>query len=184
MAKGLVGGRIVSRPELCAIMGVTLSEVDRWVQAGCPVAEKPTGRGGEWKFDTARVIAWRTDRARAEAGGEKPLDLNAERARLAREQADAQELKNRVSRGELLPAEEVVAGWEAAIGRARALLLGIPTSAAPTIVLLTRQHEDAERAVREHLTKLIDGACDELVDTSFDDETDDEAGAGEPQRAA
>ena len=168
-------------PRLMQLLGKNRFGIEQLIGEGLPTVSRPETRGGNWVFNTSQVFHWMASR---HTGGEKPLDLNAERARLAKEQADAQDLKNRVSRGELLPAEEVVAGWEAAIGRARSLLLGIPTSAAATIVLLTRQHEDAERAVREHLTKLIDGALNELVDTSFDDETDDEAGAGEPQRAA
>ena len=47
----------------------------------------------------------------------------AERARLAREQADGQAMKNAVARGELLPAEAVVAGWQAAVGHAAASAL-------------------------------------------------------------
>jgi phage terminase Nu1 subunit (DNA packaging protein) len=178
----------VSRPELCAIMGVTRSQVDRWVQAGCPVAEKPSGRGGEWKFDTARVIAWRTDRALAEAGGEKPLDLNAERARLAKEQADAQELKNRVSRGELLPASEVEGLWQSAAGRCRSILLGIPNSSSERIVLIARREEkaeDAARAVRELLTRQIDGALAEMARLeAADDDEDGPDAPGEQDRAA
>src|SRR3954464_630052 len=48
-------------------------------------------------------------------------DLDRERTRLAKEQADGHELKNAQLRGDLLPADEVVAGWAAAIGRARSL---------------------------------------------------------------
>ena len=175
----VVGGEIVGKIRLSHITGKSLKVIDNWPSQGCPVVEAPKTRGGDWKFSTSQVFAWLEKRAR----GDKP-DLNVERARLAKEQADAQELKNQVSRGELLPAEVVVAGWESAIGRCRALLLGIPTSAAATIVLLTRQHEDAERAVREHLVKLIDGACDELTDTRVDAEEPDEAGVGDSQRAA
>jgi terminase small subunit / prophage DNA-packing protein len=188
VARHVAEGRIVSRPELCAITGETRYEVDKWIQAGCPVVEKPTGRGGEWKFDTAQVFAWRAEQARREAGGGKKLDLNDERARLAKEQADAQELKNRQARGELLPAEEVEGLWQAAAGRCRAILLGIPNSSAERIVLLARREEkaeDAARAVRELLTGQIDGALAEMARLEVED--DDENGAdapGEQVRAA
>jgi phage terminase Nu1 subunit (DNA packaging protein) len=49
----VIGGRIAGRPEICQIFGVTKYEVDKWIQAGCPVAERPADRNGEWKFDTA-----------------------------------------------------------------------------------------------------------------------------------
>ena len=107
-------------------------------------------------------------------------DMVSDKARLLKAKADISVLEVERARGDLLPAEEVVAGWETAIGRTRSLLLGIPTSAAQTVVLLAKSHEGdaegAERAVREHLRKLIDGACDELVNTSLDDEVNDEAG--------
>ena len=174
------------RPELCAITGATKYEVEKWVQQGCPFVEKPADRNGDWKFDTAQVFAWRAEHARAEAGGEKPLDLNAERARLAKEQADAQELKNRVSRGELLPANEVEGLWQSAAGRCRSILLGIPNSAAERIVLIARREETAEaaaKAVRELLTAQIDGALAEMARLEVEDDDEPDA-PGEPRRAA
>ena len=163
----------MGRPELCLLTGATRYEIDKWVVAGCPVVERPSDKGGEWRFDAAQVFAWRADQARAEAGGRKPPDLNAERARLAQAQADGQELKNRVSRGELIPVEEVASGWEAAIGRCRALLLGIPTQA-EAIALLAREHgADAPAAIAAHLTKQVDTALAELQNTDLDDEEGD-----------
>lgn len=118
----------------------------------------------------------------ADALDEAP-DMVSDKARLLKAKADLGVLEVDRARGELLPVEDVVAGWQSAIGRARSLLLGIPTSAAAMIVLLTRKHDDAERAVREHLTTLIDDALNELTDTRVDvDEPADEA--GDSQRAA
>jgi hypothetical protein len=123
VARRVIGGRIVGRPELCQTFGITKYEAEKWVQAGCPVVERPSSPGGGWRFDTADVADWRAQQARKEAGGGVKLDLNAERARLAKEQADAQELKNRQTRGELVPADEVEGVWQAAAGRCRAILL-------------------------------------------------------------
>ncbi len=117
----------------------------------------------------------------ADALDEAP-DMVSDKARLLKAKADLGVLEVDKARGVLLPVDDVVAGWQLAIGRTRALLLGIPTSAASMIVLLTRKHEDAERAVREHLTSLIDGALNELANTSFEDDEDD--GAGNSQLAA
>src|SRR4051794_22604058 len=98
-------------------------------------------------------------------------ELDQERARLAKEQADGHELKNATLRGELLPADEVVAGWQAAIGRARSLLLGIASAAPMTLLMLAKSQEpkDAERAIRDDLTRRIDAALNELANTSLDD---------------
>ena len=73
----------------------------------------------------------------------------------------------------------MVEGWQAAIGRARSLLLGIPPSAADALVALVRRAGDdraAEAAVRERLAEMIHDALAELADTSAD-EVDEEAAA-------
>lgn len=99
------------------------------------------------------------------------LDLNAERARLAREQADQTALKNARLRGELVPLAEVVAGWQMAIGRCRSLLLGIAS------------HFDTPEEQRR-VRRLVEGALRELANTRFDadgPEPEPEAGdAGGP----
>ena len=52
--------------------------------------------------------------------------LAAEKERLAREQADAMEIKNGQARGELVPAAEVAATWAAILTDLRAALLAVP----------------------------------------------------------
>jgi hypothetical protein len=70
-----------------------------------------------------------------------------------------------------------VAGWQAAIGRSRALLLGIPPATAARLVMIAREHEGdaaaAERAIRASLTRTIDAALTELANTSVDDDEED-----------
>lgn len=94
----------------------------------------------------------------ASDGGD--LDLNAERARLAKEQADAQEMKNAVTRGELIPRPDVVASMQIAFANARARLLSLPSKAAPLVLGL-----DSPAAVRDTLTDLIHECCGELAAT-------------------
>jgi phage terminase Nu1 subunit (DNA packaging protein) len=177
-------GEVVNKARLAFIMGVTIRVVEGWVAQGCPVLKAATGRGDDWEFATAQVIDWLRKGMKPEG---EVIDLNAERARLAKEQADGQSLKNQVARGELLPAETVENTWMSAIGRCRALLLGIPTSSAGRIVLLARQNEgakDAEREVRELLTSMIDGAVAELSNTNFNEIVEDEDEASSDGAAA
>lgn len=177
MTRSGARGEVVNKSRLCLLTGRSRQQIDRWIIEGCPVAEAAKDKGGEWKFNTAQVFDWLENRADAD---EEKIDLNGERARLAKEQADSQALRNARLRAELLPAEEVESAWQSAIGRSRALLLGIPTSTAAQIVLLARKHDDAqeaERAIRELLVKLIDGSLNELANLSFDgDDGDDETG--------
>jgi phage terminase Nu1 subunit (DNA packaging protein) len=110
-------------------------------------------------------------RPQGDDGGDEP-DLNVERAKLAREQREGHALKNAVSRGELIPAADVVEGWQSAIARSRSLLLGIPMSAAEELVVLAAQ---GPAAVRERLADLVHGALEELADTSPEDAEDSAA---------
>ncbi len=72
-------------------------------------------RIGRGKYDLHRTVQLYSKHLRevaAARGGEgQILDLTAERARLAKEQADGQELKNKQARGELLLAPDVAREW-------------------------------------------------------------------------
>jgi phage terminase Nu1 subunit (DNA packaging protein) len=179
-----LGGEIVTKSRLCYLAGRSRKQIDRWIVDGCPVVEAPANKGGEWKLSTAQVFAWLERRADQEEG---KLDLEAERARLAKEQADSQALKNARLRAELLPAEEVESVWQSAAGRCRAILLGIPNSSAERIVLIARREEKADaaaKAVRELLTGQIDGALAEMARLEVEDDEDGADAPGEQVRAA
>lgn len=98
--------------------------------------------------------------------GEDPdaPDLTDERARLAKAQADAQEMKNAQMRGELLPREDVDAAVAAAFARVRARLIGIPAKVAPVVVTMESPAE-AQAAVRDAVYE----ALRELSETSIAD---------------
>jgi phage terminase Nu1 subunit (DNA packaging protein) len=104
-------GLSVSKKQCCDILGWTSSEFDRAVREGMPVAERPSGRGTDYVVFMGDVIRWLVEQALRAAGQEPSevvkLDLNAERARLAKEQADKTELGNQLARKELLRAEDV-----------------------------------------------------------------------------
>jgi phage terminase Nu1 subunit (DNA packaging protein) len=155
------------RPKLWTISGLaTELGVDRRTVAA-RLAEVPpdsTVQGyPAWRMRTAVA-------AIASAGG-GGSDLSGARAKLAATQEELTRLRIDRERGDLLPAEEVVAAWQAAIGRARSLLLGIPPASSATLVLLARRSTDpnaAQRAIHDHLTGLIDGALAELANSTPD----------------
>ena len=101
------------------------------------------------------------------------LDLNAERARLAKEQADAAAMRNAVSRAELLPAGEVVEAMRQAFGACRARLLAIPAKAAPLVAGMQSRAE-----VRDILTNAVYEACDELSDARVEAALAERPGGG------
>lgn len=86
------------------------------------------------------------------------LDLQAERARLAKEQADAKEMENAVERGDLVYIEDVAKQIEGQMTKVRTKLLAIPTKYAPEV------HATATaREVQEILEDAITEALNELV---------------------
>lgn len=86
------------------------------------------------------------------------LDLQEERARLAKEQADAKEMENEVLRGSLVSIEDVALSMEKQLTRVRTRLLSVPTKvapeahASPTVKEVQRLLEDA---IIEALNELV-----------------------------
>lgn len=65
------------------------------------------------------------------------LQLTAERARLAKEQADAQALKNAALRRDLVPAAEVEREWSDTLRLVRSKILALPSRLRQTLAHLT-----------------------------------------------
>src|SRR3954462_11288531 len=74
---------------------------------------------------------------RAEKSGYRPraerIDLDNERARLAREQADLYALRNAQSRGELIDVASAEAVFGAIVDTSRQAFLGLPSRLAPLL---------------------------------------------------
>lgn len=103
-----------------------------------------------------RYLKDRAVKADASEGRESPaLDLSLERARLAKEQADAQELKNAAARGEMLPAAEVERAWGDILGAVRARMLAVPSRLRQRIGHLTEPEVHAvDSEIRDALSEL------------------------------
>ena len=86
------------------------------------------------------------------------LDLGEERARLAKEQADAKEMENAVERGELVYIEDVAKQIGKQTAKVRTKLLSVPTKVAP------EAHASATvREVQQIIEDAIVEALNELV---------------------
>lgn len=85
------------------------------------------------------------------------LDLANERARLAKEQADAKEMQNEVERGELVYIRDVASSLEKQLYRVRSKLLVIPNRVAPecnAVETVLEVQDIVERAILEALDEL------------------------------
>jgi phage terminase Nu1 subunit (DNA packaging protein) len=113
--------------EVAAHLGVTIKYVQDLIANGT-IAKK--GRG-EYDLDECRqsyIARLRESAAgRANAGD---LNLTDERARLAKEQADAKEMENAITRGELVYIEDVAKRVEVALSNVKTKLLAVPTKVA------------------------------------------------------
>jgi phage terminase Nu1 subunit (DNA packaging protein) len=128
-----------SKHALAKALQKPVKVIDDWIHAGCPHEKNIRGH---YQFDLADVWQWREDfirrslttKSTKDAGGAEYLDLSAERARLAKEQADKLEMENAESRGETLNAECVRIIIQGMFGTVRNRVLGIPTKVAPFII--------------------------------------------------
>jgi phage terminase Nu1 subunit (DNA packaging protein) len=128
-----------------------------------PVAERPSGHGTDYVVFMGDVVRWSVKRELQAAGHEADdavvLDLNAERARLAKEQADKTELENRLARKELLPAAEVAKADEIVFAGLRDRVMAVQ-SVAP--LLCDAALKDGERALRPTLREALASALEDI----------------------
>lgn len=86
------------------------------------------------------------------------IDYQVQKARLAKAQADAQEMKNAIANGELLKTEEAVQAWSEIVSGARSALLAVPKrlrDLLPGLSASDLAKIDAE--IRRALKSLSDG---------------------------
>jgi phage terminase Nu1 subunit (DNA packaging protein) len=91
--------------------------------------------------------------------GEEGLDLTAENARLAKERADAQALKNAELRGELVPASDQDAGLIGLATATQARILAVPAKVASECASETSPHgcqAIIERGLHDALNDLAE----------------------------
>lgn len=128
---------MATQAEIGVHIDVSQARVAGLIRRG--ILPKPAGRAA-LNLDDCRVAYIRhlrevaAGRAPAEEGGEDTLDLVKERARLAKEQADGQAMKNAQARGKLIPKAEVVTAMQAVFSQCRTKLLALPTKAAPLVI--------------------------------------------------
>jgi phage terminase Nu1 subunit (DNA packaging protein) len=154
-------GLSASRKQCCDILGWTPVQFDNAVRDGMPVAERPSGRGTDWIVFMGDVIRWIVEREVRALGLEpvQKLDLNEERARLAKEQADKTELENKLARGELLPAAEVAKADEVIFAALRDRIMAVQ-SVVP--LLHDAALKDGERAMRPVLRDALVSALEDV----------------------
>jgi len=154
------GRFLLNQRQLAQLLDVAPSTVARW-----PLEPIET-RGREKLYDPRAALAIRY-------GDGEQLDLNQERARLARVQGERQALELAVRRGQLLEAGEVQATWENLLYNCRARLLALPSAAASRVAMTD------PRTAGRILEGLVHEALAELAE--YNPENDSEPGRPDEQ---
>lgn len=133
MAESKANGIASTLTECAGLLGVKTDTLKKWHGHGCP-GEKD---GDRWKFDVAKVFAWKIERTREEctpkpiqnespADGSDAIDPEYERARKDREMADKLALGNMRTRGESVDISAVKKLGEKVMVALRGRLLNMP----------------------------------------------------------
>lgn len=140
--------------EIALVFRVTEKTVRMWIDAGMPVKHLgKQGRGKVTNVDLESATRWYFDT------NFERLELERERAGLAREQKERTAMENAVARGDLASITEIMKQVSDLIGAAKSMLLSIPTKEAPALVPLT----DAN-AIESRLRKSICEALEQLTE--------------------
>jgi len=142
---------VVSASDLAEMFGVSRRSVSEFSERGI------IDRVGRNRFALQRSVKLYCEHLRAVAagrGGDGTQELTAERARLAREQADATALKNAVARRDLVQTHEVEREWVTVCRKIRNAVLAVPSRVRQTLPHLTSF--DVEQISRELRLALTD----------------------------
>jgi phage terminase Nu1 subunit (DNA packaging protein) len=114
----------LNRSDTAQKLNVSLTTLDDWRRKGCPHAKN----GKQVSFNMDALKVWLDNRSKGD------LDYTQERAKLTRLQAEKVTLELEQQRGNLLPLEMVIEGWQGQIANARARLLALPPKVAAQAV--------------------------------------------------
>ncbi len=154
-----VGDNAVTSGELARLLGVTTRTVTDLARRGIVVREGSRYAVAE---SVKRYCAHLRDIATGRGGEAAVGSATAQRARLAKAQADLAEAKIAVIRRELLPAAEVEAEWAGILRTVRAGLLALPSRVAARLGHLTSQDvAEIDAEVRAVLTE-VSGPIEDL----------------------
>ena len=153
---------MASQTEIATKLGVTLKTLRDYIERGI-ISSKPQGQ-----YTYEECVREYLSHLREIAAGRmssEGLVLQDERARLAKEQADAKEMENMIERGELVYIDKIVSQFERQLLRCKTKLLALPTKVAAEV------HASASvKEAKEILDLAMEEALSELVGYNKDDE--------------
>ena len=143
---------MASQSQISAYLSISTSHLKELIDRG-EIEKKDTGR---YDFDECRIQYINYLKGKNKKA--QDIDLQAERARLAKEQADAKEMENAIERGDLVYIEKVAKEFETQFLKAKTKLLAMPSKIAAEV------HASANVKEAKELIELnMQDALSELV---------------------
>ena len=113
---------------------------------------------GHDAYDLEATVSAYVQHLRGIAAGwgsaDQAVQLTTERARLAKEQADAQALKNAKLRGEQVDAAEVERAWADVLRQVRSRILSVPSRLRQDVTMNAADAQLLDRELRDALSEL------------------------------
>lgn len=143
-----------STAEIADLLGVSLRTIGELTQKGI-LAKATRGR-----YPVREAVRAYTAHLREQAAGRTgSTSLTAERIRVATAQAEKLELANAVTRGEMVPARQVLSEWSGILRDVRAALLAVSSRCGSTLPHLTGHDVSTiDTEIRAALEALADEA--------------------------
>lgn len=145
-----IGGK-----DLCQLLDLSSGALSELKSKGIAIHLSHDG------YDLERTVRGYVTHLRSIAAGwgtgDQAAQLTTERARLAKEQADAQAIKNAKLRGDLVEASTVERAWSDILRQVRARILSVPPRLRQVLELDAHGAELVDRELRDALTDLADG---------------------------
>lgn len=138
--------RVVGQERIADMFGVAPKTIVEWQDQGLPIALR--GRPGvPSEYESAACIAWYVEREVRKVQAEQPRD------RLARVQAEKIEMENAVTRGLLIPADQLEPKLRAVMVAIREQLLDLRRTLSPQ--LIGRTASEVEEALETAHTDVL-----------------------------
>lgn len=153
----LTGERVhrIGGADLCALLDISSGMLTQLKKRGIAI------HFGHDAYDLEATVKAYVQHLRGTASGRGGEDqvaaLTTERARLAKEQADAQALKNAALRREMVPAADVERAWSEVLRQVRSRVLAVPSRIRQAVTIPAEVVEQLDRELRDALTELGNG---------------------------
>lgn len=163
---------IVNRAGLADVLGVNVTTVDARIKRGMPYLKRSDGtRGNEWEFDTAEVINWLIDKAKAEAapsGSDNPKDIQKELiTRKLTAETEIAELELLKKKQQVVFIDDAVATTANAVTVLRQRFLTLPRRIAP-LVLGETDEEIAKEIIEREVIDVLEELANNVDLTTND----------------